>query len=105
MELEIAKACILDASGTVTLSELHACSGLSEEDLIELVEQGTLAPDDRAASTWTFRADAIVMARTASRLRREFALEDAHSLCVVMRFSQRVEALERELATLRARRG
>lgn len=105
MEFEIAEACVLDASGTVTLTELRACSGLSEEDLIELVEQGAFTPDDRAASTWTFRADAVVIARTASRLRREFALEDAHSLCVVMRFSQRVEALERELARLRARRG
>ena len=50
------------------------------------------------------RASWVVVARTAGRLRRDFEL-DAHSLSVVLRYVQRVEALEAELRALRARLG
>jgi hypothetical protein len=46
----------------------------------------------------------VIVARTAQRLREDFALDDAHSVAVLLRFLQRIEALEREIETLRARR-
>ena len=39
----------------------------------------------------------------ARRLRDDFALDDAHAVAIVLRFMQRVEALERQLRELKAR--
>ncbi len=79
-------------------------SELPVEDLRALVDYGALAPVDPAAASWTFTASWVVVARTAGRLRRDFEL-DAHSLSVVLRYVQRVEALEAELRALHARMG
>ncbi len=88
---------LLDESRVVTLADLLACSGLTEAELRELVDEGALAPEDTAAPAWTFRARSVVVVREVTRLRREFALDDLHSACVVLADSERVAALEREL--------
>jgi len=103
MVLEIAEAVSMD-EGVLTLAELVETSDLPEPELRLLVEYGPLAPIDPAAATWTFTASWIVVARTASRLRRDFEL-DAHSLSVVLRYVQRVDSLEAEVRALRARLG
>jgi chaperone modulatory protein CbpM len=103
MVLEIAEAVSMD-EGVLTLAELVEASDLPEPELRSLVEYGALAPIDPAAATWTFTASWIVVARTASRLRRDFEL-DAHSLSVVLRYVQRVDSLEAEVRALRARLG
>jgi chaperone modulatory protein CbpM len=104
MTLESVHALFLDESGTVSLSQLTELSGLSEGELRDLVECGALAPFDASAASWTFGSHCVVIARTALRLREDFALDDAHSVAVLLRFLQRIEALEREIETLRARR-
>jgi len=104
MQLEIAEAVSLDERGVLTLGQLVELSDLPEEELRALVDYGSLAPIDPAAAAWTFTASWVVVARTASRLRRDFEL-DAHSLSVVLRYAQRVDALEAELRALRARVG
>ena len=104
MSREIAEALSLDERGTLTLDQLVEMSELPEEDLRALVDYGALAPVDPAAASWTFTASWVVVARTAGRLRRDFEL-DAHSLSVVLRYVQRVEALEAELRALHARMG
>jgi chaperone modulatory protein CbpM len=103
MNVEIAEAITLDEQGLVTLDQLVEVAGLPAE-LRALVDYGALAPVDPAAASWTFTASYVVVARTAGRLRRDFEL-DAHSLSVVLRYVQRVEALEAELRALRARLG
>jgi hypothetical protein len=45
----------------------------------------------------------VVVARTARRLRDEFALDDSHALAVVLRLTQRIEALEAKLRGLALR--
>jgi chaperone modulatory protein CbpM len=104
MNVEIAEAITLDEQGLVTLDQLVEVAGLPAEELRALVDYGALAPVDPAAASWTFTASYVVVARTAGRLRRDFEL-DAHSLSVVLRYVQRVEALEAELRALRARLG
>ena len=104
MSLEIAEALSLDERLTLTLDQLVEMSELPAEDLRALVDYGALAPVDPAAASWTFTASWVVVARTAGRLRRDFEL-DAYSLSVVLRYAQRVEALEAELRALRARMG
>ncbi len=104
MKLDIAEALAMDERGVLTLSQLVEVSDLSEADLRALVDYGALTPVDPTASSWTFTASWIVVARTAGRLRRDFEL-DAHGLSVVLQYAQRVEALEAELRAMRARLG
>ena len=104
MNVEIAEAIALDEQGLVTLDQLVEVADLPAEELRALVDYGALAPVDPAAASWTFTASYVVVARTAGRLRRDFEL-DAHSLSVVLRYVQRVEALEAELRALHARLG
>jgi chaperone modulatory protein CbpM len=104
MSRDIAEALSLDERVTLTLDQMVEMSELPVEDLRALVDYGALAPVDPAAASWTFTASWVVVARTAGRLRRDFEL-DAHSLSVVLRYVQRVEALEAELRALHARMG
>ena len=86
----------------ISLKELLDVSGLTEAELRELVDYGALAPVDGGATTWSFASYSVVVARKASRLRHEFEL-DTHGVSVVLRFVERIETLEGELRTLRAR--
>ncbi len=104
MTIEWVHAMFLDETGTLSLAELTAMSGLSEAELRALGECGALAPQEGAAESWTFAPECVVTARTAFRLREDFALDDAHSVAVLLRFVQRIEKLEREIEALRARR-
>jgi chaperone modulatory protein CbpM len=104
MNAEIVEAVTLDEQGFVTLDQLALAAELPVEELRALVDYGALAPVDPAATSWTFTASWVVVARTAGRLRRDFEL-DAHSLSVVLGYVQRVEALEAELRALHARQG
>ena len=94
----------LDAFTEVTWTQLVNASGLSEDELRDLVTYGALVPRDPEASMWTFEARWLVVARTASRLRREFEL-DSHGVSVVLGFVERVESLEAEIRKLRAQLG
>jgi chaperone modulatory protein CbpM len=104
MKPEIVEAVDLDESIVLTLAQLVEQSDLPEMELRALVDEGALTPIDPQAASWTFTASWVVVARTAGRLRRDFEL-DAHSLSVVLRYAQRVEALEAELRALHARQG
>jgi MerR HTH family regulatory protein len=88
----------------LTFEQLGERSGFSEHELRELIECGALGPRDQATTAWTFSTRAVVVARMASRLREEFALDDTHSVAVVLRLTQRIEILEMQLRTSRNRR-
>lgn len=102
MMREPADALPLDAHAALTLPQLIELSGLAEAVLRELVDCGALEPIDAAAPSWTFTANVVVVARTACRLQRDFEL-DTHALAVVLRLTERIEALEAELRRFRAR--
>ena len=99
MNVEIGEATFFDERDLVTLVQLAERSGLSEEELRELIECGAFSPVD--VSAWTFSSHCIVVARTAYRLREEFALDDTHALAVVVRLIQRIEALQAQLRSER----
>lgn len=100
---EFADALHLDIDEALSFDELVEISGLAPAVLRELVECGALEPLDTRAADWRFATRVIVVARTASRLQRDFEL-DAHALSVVLRFAERIDALEAQLRNLRARR-
>jgi len=102
--VETTAALVLDETGAISIAQLAEQSGLSEPELQMLVDCGALAPRDVGATTWMFSARCIVTARTARRLRDDFALEDAHAVAIMLRFRERIEALEQELRQLRALR-
>ena len=103
MTIESSAALFLDDAGTLSVAQLVERSGLTETELQALIDCGALEPRDAANATWTFSMRAVVTARTARRLRDDFALDDAHALAVVLRFVQRVESLERQLRDLEGR--
>jgi chaperone modulatory protein CbpM len=105
VDIETSEAMYLDETGELSVAQLIELSGLSENEVTALVESGALPPRDFAAASWSFTSRCVVIARTAHRLREDFALDDAHSLAIVLRLEQRIEALEQELREVRARRG
>jgi chaperone modulatory protein CbpM len=92
----------LDEHQVVSLAELVEVSGLSEIELLELVQLGAIPTREPRGAAYTFSARVVTVARTACRLRDDLGL-DMHGLGVALRLLDRVSALENELASLRAR--
>jgi hypothetical protein len=103
MDADTYEARFLEDFAALSVVEICEASGLTEDELRELVDEGVLAP--QRPGELVFAAHALVIAREAHRVRREFALDDVHSVCIVLRLFERVQSLERELSTLRARIG
>jgi chaperone modulatory protein CbpM len=91
-----------DPQRRVPLRELADISGLSEAEVVELMEYGALAPAEGATGKLVFSVSAIFAARTARRLGEEFALEP-HAIALLLAYVDRVRELESELRALRAR--
>lgn len=102
MKVELTETLWLDERGTVTLLELSQCSGLTEDELRELVEFGALEPLDADAPQLSFGSRCIIAARAASRLRDDFEL-DTSGLAVALSLLERVRELELEVQRMRAR--
>ena len=54
------------------LRDLADLSGLSEAEVLELVDYGALSPAGAAVGQWSFSVRSITVARTARRLREDF---------------------------------
>jgi len=91
----------LDEHRLVSLEELLQVSGLSREELLELVHGGAIPVQEMQGATYRFSARVVSVARTACRLRDELEL-DVTGLGVALRLLDRVRGLEAEIARLRA---
>ena len=80
----------------VTLVELARSSGLPEDLLRELVQYGALTTEGECLS-----AACVGRLREAARLRADLEL-DTPSLALVLRFLERIEALEARVRYLSA---
>jgi hypothetical protein len=101
VNIETCEALRVDERGELSFAQLIEYSEMTEADLRELVEYGALVPVDPATPSWMFRADTLLIARSAGRLRRDFDL-DLHGVSVLLRFIERIEELEAELRAVRA---
>ncbi|HSQ02522.1 MAG TPA: chaperone modulator CbpM [Burkholderiales bacterium] len=101
MRAELTEAVWLDERAMVSLIELAQCSGLSEQELRELIDLGALAPDDPQSDVWQFTAQTILTARTACRLRNDFEL-DAPGLALALTLLERIRELEAQVRHLEA---
>ena len=93
----------LDRSQRVSLNDLVDLSGLTEDEVQELVDVGALTPTDFQAIPWTFSADCVVTVRKACRMRDDLEL-DPHALALALTLLEQIRALEAELSQLRAQR-
>jgi hypothetical protein len=91
----------LDENRVIGLGELVEVSGLTREELIELVKGGAIPVREVHGTNYVFSARVISVARTACRLRDELELDIA-GLGVALRLLDRVRGLEEEITRLRA---
>jgi chaperone modulatory protein CbpM len=94
----------IDDEGTLSYMELVAASGVAEQVVREMVSYGVLTPHGGDTTTWTFTMRSLVVVRKAQKLQRDFEL-DTHAVTVVLRYLERIEALETQIQSLRAQRG
>lgn len=102
MALHITESVWLNTSGSCTLQHLLDVSGLTEDNIHDLIDTGIIEPSNRDPSNYYFPANTIVIARTARRLRDDFEL-DSDGLLLALNLLRRVDHLETEIAALRAR--
>jgi chaperone modulatory protein CbpM len=84
------------------LRELAERAGLSEDEVLELVDCGAIAVIEERSGQRYFSVRSITVARMARRLRDDFDVEP-HAAALMLLFVERIRALERELDALRAR--
>ena len=102
MQAESYNVLWLDRSQLVSVGDLVELSGLSENEVRELVDAGALLPVNPQDDPWTFGADCVVTVRKASRLRDDLEL-DMHALTLALTLLEQIRSLEAELSQMRAR--
>lgn len=60
---------------TFTITELCSHSGVSQEELLEIVGLGMIEPAERQKEPWQFDDHALAVVNRALRLRRELELD------------------------------
>jgi chaperone modulatory protein CbpM len=95
------EATLLEEHLLIALDELERASGLSIEQISELVEYGVFEPQGRLPQEWRFAARSIAVARRACRLRSDFELSTP-GLALALTLLERIEGLEQDLNRLRA---
>jgi chaperone modulatory protein CbpM len=102
MKAILAEMLWLDEHNTISLSELSELSGLSSDDLNELVDCGIIEPVRQGMAQIAFHARCVLTAKTARRLRDDFEL-DAPGLALAMTLIERMHELEARLRELTAK--
>ena len=101
MRHESAEPVWLNDDHVLSVTELAEMSGLSEAELLELVDYGAVTPIDPESSPWMFTGRCLLTVRTACRLRISFDLEP-HGVALIVSLLERIHGLESQLNSLRA---
>jgi chaperone modulatory protein CbpM len=101
MESKVLDAVWLNEAGSCTMLHLSEVSGLDTAELQVLVDCGALSPLPDPGGSLAFASSAMMLARTARRLRDDFEL-NPNGMALAMRLLATVEALECELEELKA---
>jgi len=83
---------------SVTLADLTRASGLSGNEVRELVDLGAFEPQ-RQAGEWLFAAHCIELARAARRLQDDFELPLA-GVALALTYLERIRELENRVREL-----
>jgi chaperone modulatory protein CbpM len=95
------EATLLEEHIQIAVEELERASGLSIEEITELVEYGVFQPQGSRPHEWRFAARCIAVGRRAQRLRSDFELSTS-GLALTLSLLERIEELEREMRALQA---
>jgi chaperone modulatory protein CbpM len=80
----------------LSIGQTAQLSGVSEADLLGLVEYGVLAPSEPETGPRTFDIGCIMKLQRAAMMRTELAL-DAHGFALTMMFLNDITGLEAQL--------
>lgn len=92
----------LDAGAPLTLLELSSVSAISTTDIEELIGYGALHPLNVGQDLAQFSGECVAPLRTAGKLRRDYDL-DLFTVVIMMDFLVRIETLESQVTSLKAR--
>lgn len=100
------------ASDSIWLNETDFCrieylaevSGLSMEEIEDLIENGVITPAEPSAEPRVFQLHCVVTVKTARRLRDDFQLE-SHGLTLALTLLRRISDLQATLNALQAGQG
>lgn len=101
MKLTIEGHVWLDNEGTCSAQDLIEVSGLSSEELDELIANGVILPIDEQADRPLFQLHYLVTATTARRLRDDFEL-DQNGLVLALTLMRRIDELQEQLKAAHA---
>jgi chaperone modulatory protein CbpM len=102
MKISVSEYVWLNDRSLCSVEHLAEVSGLSIEDLGDLIEMGLIVPADIDAQPKSFSLHYEVTANLARRLRDDFEL-DRNGMVLAVRLMQRIEALQEELEAVRAK--
>lgn len=98
MSMQLTHAVWLNEQDLCSIEHLAEVSGLSVEEIEDLVDSGSMEP--AAAPERSFHLLHVVTVRQARRLRDDFQL-DRNGLALAMTLVRRIEALEQALRAAR----
>jgi chaperone modulatory protein CbpM len=97
-------ATILEEQVGLSLSEVSRACAVHAEMIVELVNEGVLAPDGREPHRWRFTGVHVRRATVALRLQRDLGLNLAGA-ALALELLDEVEALRAQLRVMGASRG
>lgn len=104
MNMQITSSLWLYGTEVCQIEQLAESSGLSVEEIEDLIESEIVVPTDPNTRPRTFQLRYIVTARTARRLRDDFQLE-RNGIALAMTLMRRISDLEAELDEVKAMLG
>ena len=102
MNMQLTDAIWLNDTDVCRIEHLVEVSGLSMDEIEDLIENGIIEPAEDGAQPRVFQLRHVVTVKTARRLRDDFQL-DRHGLTLALTLLRRISALEAELSALQAR--
>ncbi len=96
MNKQLADSLWLNDSDCCGIEHLAELSGLSIEEINDLIDNGVIAPATTAAAPQSFQLSAVVLVQTARRLRDDFQL-DSRGISLALTLLRRIRELEDEM--------
>lgn len=101
--MNIVELIIVDDGALYSIEHVVAASGLSSDDIEDLIESGAIASASESAPH-RFDSHQVLTIQAARRLRDDFQL-DRHGLALVLTLLQRISVLEAQLNDVKAKGG
>ena len=102
MKIDVSEWVWLNDQKVCSAQHLAEVSGLSHEDIEDLIDVGVIVPVDLGAQIKLFQLHYVVTANMARRLRDDFEL-DRNGMVLALTLLQRIDRIEQELNAVRAR--